>query len=632
MNLSKPVTIRGIQFPNRVVMPPMQVGLGMRGAKARAYYLERAKGGAGTIIMAATSVDAFARDEAWGKAGAVDSFVTSLRPFLSDIQKTGARIGIQLWHGNQLPAGIGTPNEKQEAIAPSDGPDGRELTVAEIQTIISRFAKAAANAKLAGFDFVEVHGAHGYLVCQFFSSATNRRTDRYGGGLAGRMRFGSDCVIAMRAAVGEKFPIFYRLGAWEDIPGGITVEESAQFAAQLEKAGADVIDVSLGRMSGTSFGASPGPEQPEGTFASLAEAVKKRVKVPVIAVGRFKTPRTAEDVLASGQADMVAVGRQLIADPCWPKKAMEGRNEDIVPCISCNACFQTGLAGLGLKCSVNPAAGRENELPLQPAPTPKKVVVIGGGPAGMEAALTAARRGHKVSLFEKQNELGGQLIAAAAPPYKNELASLARSLANQVRKSGVRVSLGMEVDAGIVGKEEPDAVVLATGSVPLVPEIPGTARNKVVTALDVLTGKASTGEKVVVIGGELVGCETADFLSEQGKKLTVVRRGPEMAGKMYPSNRQALLSRLKRKKVTMITGIKQYKEITEAGLVVVDSGGKTRTLEADTIVIAAGAVRNDLLAQDIRSKVKEVHLAGDCVEPRRVLEAIHEGARLGREI
>jgi 2,4-dienoyl-CoA reductase-like NADH-dependent reductase (Old Yellow Enzyme family)/thioredoxin reductase len=632
MKLLTPITIRGMECKNRLVMPPMQVGVGVRSRKARAYYLERAKGGVGTIILAATSVNAFASDDAWGRKGAVEDFIGGIHPLIEDMHRTGTKIGIQLWHGNRLPAGMGLADTSGEAVAPSTTAEERQLTLPEIKLIISRFAQAASNVRRAGFDFVEVHGAHGYLVCQFFSPATNNRSDEYGGNLAGRMRFGSECVAAIRSAVGNDYPIFYRLGAKEDLPNGITVQDSAQFAVRLERAGANVIDVSLGRMTGSGVTASPGAEQPEGTFASLAQAIKRVVKVPVIAVGRFRTPQVVEDALAQGKADMIAIGRQLIADPHWLQKVAAGKTEDIIPCISCNVCFESGFGNLGLRCSVNPMAGRESELTVGPARTPKRVMVIGGGPAGMEAARVAALRGHRVVLYEKRNELGGQLNAAAVPPHKHELALLNRYLSGQLDKGKVRVRLGVEVTAELVESEKPDSIILAAGGTPLIPEIPGISRRTVVTAEDILLGKAKVGKSAVVVGGELVGCETADFLSQQGRKVTVVRRGPEMAARMFPSNRQALLARLKEKNVVLVTGVKRYEEITGNGLVIIDSHGNRRTIECDTVVLATGATPNNQVAKAFEGKVGEIRLAGDCVQPRRIVDAIHEGARLGREI
>ena len=633
MHLLEPITIRGVEFKNRMVMAPMLVGIGIRNARARAYYLERARGGVGTIIMGGTPVDFFATDDAWGRAGGVDAFLKGIRPVTDDIHQTGTKVGIQLWHGNVFPAVTANAQDTRgEPIAPSATGDMRELTISEIETIISRFAQASANARKAGFDFIEVHGAHGYLTCQFFSPATNRRRDRYGGDLSGRMRFGTECVAKIRSAVGDDFPVFYRLGAWEDIPDGITTNDSAQFAAELEKAGADVIDVSLGRTTGEGLTTSPGPEYPEGTHVTLAETIKRRVKVPVIAVGRFRTPEVAEAVLAQGRVDMIAIGRQLIADPYWPEKATTGRAEDIVPCISCDTCFEPAREGGRLRCSVNALAGREAELKIEPAPEAKKVMVVGGGPGGMEAARVAAQRGHRVTLYERQNELGGQLIPASIPPYKYELASLKQYLASQLEKSGVRVKLGVEVTPELVEQEQPDVFISAIGPVSLTPEIPGMERNRVVTDLDVLSGKVDVGERVVVIGGELSGCETADFLSEKGKKVTVVRRGPEMATGIFPSARQALLNRLKVKGVVLMPGIKEYREITEEGLLLINSEGKSQLLEADSIVLATGVTANDRLARAVQGKVGEVHLVGDCAEPGRILDAIRDGSSVGREI
>jgi len=420
MKLLEPITIRGVEFKNRMVMAPMLVGIGIRNARANAYYLERARGGVGTIIMAGTSVDVFATDEAWGKAGGVDAFLDGVRHVTENIHQCSTRVGIQLWHGNVFPAGRGNLQDTRGApVGPSATRERRELTIPEIETIISRFAQASANARKAGYDFIEVHGAHGYLACQFFSPATNQRTDHYGGDLAGRMRFGTACVSAIRSAVGDDFPIFYRLGAWEDIPDGITGDDSTRFAVELEKAGADVIDVSLGAMTGQRLTTSPGPEHPEGTLVPFAETIKRNVNIPVIAVGRFRTPEVAESVLEQGKADMIAIGRQLIADPHWPEKATTGRADDIVPCISCNTCFEpVRQPGTMLRCSVNALAGKEAELKIELAQRAKRVMVVGGGPGGMEAARVAAQRGHEVTLYERQSELGGQLIPASIPPYR----------------------------------------------------------------------------------------------------------------------------------------------------------------------------------------------------------------------
>ncbi|MBI2174623.1 MAG: FAD-dependent oxidoreductase [Candidatus Omnitrophica bacterium] len=633
MKLLEPITIRGVKFKNRVVMLPMLVGMGFRGSRSRAYYGERARGGVGAIIMAGVSVDVFANDEAWGKPGGVEAFLEGVRGLTDDIHRTGAKIGVQFWHGNRFPAGTGTPQDTRGAlVAPSAVDDKRALTVDEMQAIIGTFAAGAANARKAGLDFVEVHGAHGYLVCQFFSGGTNHRQDKYGGDLTGRMRFGTELVAAMRTSVGNSYPLFYRIGAVEDIPGGITLEESVRFAGELEKAGIDVIDISLGRSAGTGGVASPEAGQPEGTFVPYAEAIKRRVKIPVIGVGRIKSPQVAEKILADGKADMIGIGRQLIADPYWMEKTAGERIQDIIPCISCNTCSEPRATGGNLRCSVNAATGKEADFAIEPAQKSKKVMVVGGGPAGMEAARVATLRGHKVTLYEKQKELGGQLIPAAVPPNKEEIGILNRYLAYQLKKNGVQVKLGVEVTPQLIEKEKPDAVIVATGSVPMTPDIPGISKNRVVTAVDVLTGGGNVGKEVVVIGGELVGCETADFLSDQGKKVTVVRRGAQMAAAMVANNRRALLNRLKEKNVTLMPGVKEYKEITKEGLVLVDSEGKQRTLKADTIVLATGAISDDRLSKAIEGKVSEIHVAGDCVEPRRIVDAIYDGARLARAL
>jgi 2,4-dienoyl-CoA reductase-like NADH-dependent reductase (Old Yellow Enzyme family) len=367
MKLFEPLKIKKMKLKNRIVMAPMQLVLGLTNRRARTYYMERAKGGVGSIIMAATSVDLFIDDNAWGRPDGVAKFIDSMQVFTNDVRKTGAKIGIQLWHGNQLPAGSGASNlPGSKPVAPSARNGMKELTIDEIQQIIEKFALAAKKAKESGLDFIDLHGAHGYLLCQFFSGADNNRTDEYGGDLYARMKFGLETVKSVRDAVGNNYPIFYRIGAEEKRTGGITLRQSKLFAVELEKAGVDVLDVSLGHVGNSN--ASPTKRARMGTFVRLAEGMKQHVKIPVIAVGRMNTPEIAESVLQENKADLIAIGRQLITDPFWPKKVQEGKTKDIIPCESCNTCFRPLLSSKWKPgdqiCKVNERAGREVDMPL----------------------------------------------------------------------------------------------------------------------------------------------------------------------------------------------------------------------------------------------------------------------------
>ncbi|MFC1966015.1 FAD-dependent oxidoreductase [Chloroflexota bacterium] len=630
MKLFEPITIRSMTLKNRIVMPPMQVNLGFSSHRAQAYHAERARGGASTIIVAATSVDQLILDEVWSKTGRAARFCANAGLVADAVHKAGAKVGIQLWHGNRYPNGIGMYDTRGDDVAPSPREEMRELTPDEIRAIVHKFALAAAAARMAGYDFVEFHGAHGYMPCQFFSPAFNRRSDEYGGDLERRMRFGLECVQAMRRATGGDYPIFYRLGAWEDIPDGIKLDEAIEFAVALEKAGVDVLDVSVGQLSEPGFGATPGPDHSPGTFVHLAAAIKAKVKVPVIAVGRINFPVLAESILVEGKADLIAIGRQLIADPYWPEKMSSNRNEDIAPCLSCNFCLDSAFSMGELRCSVNPLFGKEAEYTLKPAEPRKKVLVVGGGPAGMEAAITLAGRGHQVSLWEKEDRLGGQLILAGVPPHKSEVAQLNRYLIRQMEKSGVSVSLGTEAAPESIEEVKPDAVVLATGSRPWLPQIPGIERTNVVHSLDVLTGNVQVGERVAIIGGELVGCETAEYLAERNRKVTVMRRGKSMAVNMNPLARDNLLSRLTRKGVALLPGVK-YENITEEG-VVITKKGKRRVIPADSVVVAVGAAPVVGLLDTLRARGLVVYPIGDCVSPGKIADALRDGLRIGQGI
>lgn len=360
--LFTPLKIKGLELKNRIIMAPMQLGLGFRSQRARSFYLERARGGVGAIILPGTAVDILASEEAWGSKEGLTSFLQGLSSLVADIHDAGAKVGIQLWHGFHFPAGLN--GTQGELTAPSPVGGARELTVVEIRSIIGKFAAAATRAKEVGLDFVDIHGAHGYLLHSFFSPLDNQRNDKYGSSDRKRMTFALECVKAIRQAVGEDYPLFWRLSAEEGVVGGITLAQSIKLASSLKKAGVDVIDVSYGRFWRQIM---PSKKWPMGTYVAQAEAIKKAVNIPVIAVGRINSPQLAEVIIFQGRADLVALGRQLITDPEWPKKAQEGRYDEIVYCTSCNKNCVRFIPGVGKSvpspdlplCRINERAGKE---------------------------------------------------------------------------------------------------------------------------------------------------------------------------------------------------------------------------------------------------------------------------------
>lgn len=644
MRLFEPITIRGMTLKNRIIMAPMQMNVGYRSRRGIAYYMARANGGVGAIACGGLPVEVLISDEAWGQPGGASRFVEGLRVLIDAVHQTGAKIGWQFAHGNYFPAAINIEDTRGKPVAPSEfiepdpprhpwtkpGMKLAALTIGEIEDLFSRFARGAAAVKQAGFDFVAFHGSHGYLVCQFFSPIDNRRTDKYGGSLKGRMRFGIESVMAIRAAVGKDFPIFYRLGAQEETPGGIILADAVEFAVELEKAGVDIMDVSVADYLTRGLPILPFYWYPRGTYVHMAEAVKRRVNIPVVTVGRINTPELAESILAQGKADLINIGRQLIADPQWAEKVAGGRVEDIRPCLSCNTCEETAVHKAGFSCSVNPAAGREFEFKVESAPKPKKVVVIGGGPAGMEAALIAAQRNHQVTLYEKAERLGGQLLLAALPPNKEVIADFNRYLQRQLNKAGVTVKTGSPVTADSVLKLNPDAVVIATGAEPIIPEIPGIRGQNVVTAEDALLSRCPLGKAVVVVGGGLVGCEVALFLAEKGHRVTIAEMLDTIGADIGELTRIFVLRRLTQAGIGMQTRAK-VEGITLRGVVVSRDGGK-HTVKADSVVLAVGMKPARQLYQELQGSVSALYTAGDCVEPRKIVGAIEDGARIGREI
>lgn len=647
--LMQPGRIGNMTLRNRIIMPPMGTEFataeGYFTQRMKDYYAARAKGGVAMVIVEIACIDSPAGKGLLGQVGIDDDrYLPGLSGLAQAIKAHGARAAIQLHHaGRSAIRAAGVQSVAPSAIAPPGYETPRELSPDDINRLIDCYALAAERARKAGFDGVEIHGAHLYLIAQFLSSAWNRRRDLFGGSLENRARFLLEIVRQCRKKVGQAYPLWVRMNGVEvGVDNGITLEESQQVAHWAEQAGADAVHVSA-------WGEGPGlykyaivpMTEPEGLLIPLAAGIKKSVGIPVIAVGRI-TPALAEETLKQGSADFISMGRALIVDPELPRKIASGDMGDIRPCLSCNYCTDLRNIEYGIRCQVNGALGREGEYQSAPAPAGKNVLVIGGGPGGMEAARVARLRGHRVTLFERQARLGGQLVAASTPPHKETIARFNDYLARQVAKLGVDVHLSEEATPELVRGFGPDAVVIATGVIPLVPLIPGLGGERTVLAEEVLLGR-ETGAKVVVIGGEVIGCEVAEYLATRGKSVTVcdvaeyvndagqtVKRSL-FAEKLPASLRLRLMDRLSKLGVRMLGGV-QYQELRDTGLLVNTAEGRTEVLEADTVVVAAGARPDNQLREQLKDIVAEVHMVGDCVQPGRIGDAVRDGYRVGQAI
>lgn len=638
MKLFEPIEIGGVTFKNRIYMPSM-VTVGLHGPKPLAFYVERAKGG-----VAAISTQ-YIYDWSW-----ILGRVEELKPLTDAVHDAApdCKIAVQpgpcIQEDMIIPSGITSPSgaySKATFISLTEGIldlpyEPREMTKEEIRLSIEKSAEAAVNLKKVGFDYIELHGSHAYLLRQFFSPLDNQRTDEYGGSLENRMRFPLETVRAIRAVVGNDFPIFYKLPAVEADSGGITLDESCRFAGELERAGVDAIVVTVGVNSHPrGYRNTVVPLYTDftyGTFVGYAAAVKKWVNIPVIALGRINRPDYAEAILEDGKADMIGMGRQLIADPYWPDKVAKGQWGNVRPCLSCNACLDHHFGGddpYALRCSVNPNAGLEDVIGITPAEK-KKVLVVGGGPAGMEAAKTAALRGHDVVLCDESSSPGGMLIPASKPPHKKDIELFRRYQAMELMRTGVKVVIGKKVDKRYIRGLKPDALIVATGSKPITLDVPGSDRANVVSAIDVLMGKVNPGDKITVVGGGLVGCETAQFLVEQGKRVTIIEMLDELGADIPLTTRSATIHKLKDNGIMMEPNAKAV-EFNKDG-VVVEKKSETETISSDTIVLAVGMKPRNELAEELKDEIKEIHMIGDCVIPRRIRDAVHEGGRAGRKI
>ncbi|MDN5919143.1 MAG: NAD(P)/FAD-dependent oxidoreductase, partial [Pseudonocardia sp.] len=589
-----------------------------------AYYVRRAQGGVGAITVEGCLVSA----DTVGPEPKIcsDEYLPGLRTLVDALAPYDVTVGVQLMHpGRQVVDG--------PSVAPSPvplnshAPIPHELTPGEIEKIVADYADAARRARDAGFSFVEVHGAHGYLPSNFLSPQHNHRTDAHGGDLAERVRFSTDVARAITGAVGPGMPLVWRINGADAERDGLGLDESVEAARAIVDAGASCISVTAGTWLSLQVTLAP-MATPRGHMRCFAAAVKAAVDVPVMAVGRLDDPDMAAEVIASGEADMILIGRGLIAEPDWPDLVRAGRLDERRPCIACNACVDLVGRGERARCAVNPEAGREREWALNPVATPRRVMVVGSGPAGMEAARIARLRGHEVSIWERDGELGGKLEVAGLAPSKHEVLRYKAFQATRLRTLGVEIHTGAEVDAATVAGQHPAVVVVATGAEPLVPPIPGIDGAHVHDAQRLLRGEVDVpaGARVVVVGGSATGCETAELVRERGAEVAIVEMARSIGRGIEAITRRQMVRSLRHDGVQVLTSSTVVG--IEPGVVrFTDAEGTERELPADVVGLAIGwRPSGATFSGPLLEAGVEVRVLGDADAPGDFVRAINTGA------
>ncbi len=638
--VSSPAKIGTLQLDNRLIKAPLHVKLGGRDGivtdRTLAHYKKQAEGGAGLIMVEYAYVDHIASKSGICQISiADDEYIPGLMRLARVIQDTGAKAALQITHcGRQkflpyFPAKTASRVPWEELYAQNNkAPE--ELTFEEVQQIVEAFGDAAFRVKRAGYDLVEVHGANGYLITNFLSPRTNRRTDWYGGSLENRMRLIIEIVTNVRKKIGPDFPFSVRLAGSEYEPDGVTIDETIETARFLENLGVDVIHICGGNNHQTQHTISP-IYMPQGNNVWAAEAVKKAVSIPVIANGALNSPELIEAVIAEGKADFVSLGRPLYADPELPNKMFEDRPEDITPCIRCNeGCVDRSRRySQSVQCAVNPVLGFEDVRSIV-AGKYKNIAVIGGGPAGMQAAIVCAQRGLHPTIFEKR-KLGGALVEASIPDFKAELRALISYLSTQIEKLGIEVkneqaTPQMIADAGF------DAAIIAIGAELSQLDVRGIDDPIVGNALAVLRGEVKLGDHVIVVGAGYVGLEVGLYCAEMGKQVSIIECREDFLDDLERGTKAGLMNRFEKQNYTIKAG-RLLDSILEQGVVITDRFGRKERIPCDNVIIAAGFKPQPSFMEELSSiSPMPLFAIGDCVKPRKIFEAIHEGYMAGNAV
>jgi 2,4-dienoyl-CoA reductase-like NADH-dependent reductase (Old Yellow Enzyme family) len=640
--LASPIRLAGLEIPNRTVMSAMSSGLGTEDGRVtpaiEAYYRARAVGGTGLIVVEFTCVDRrFGRAETRQIALDRDEAVAGHRDLVRIIRENGARAAIQLHAPGQhadrrtvegLPAGPSAEFSRRDGATPLC----RALEQDEIVALVEAYGRAAERAVAAGYEAIEIHGAHGYLPMAFLSPAKNRRDDGWGGDEERRLRFPAAIIRAVKAALGPDRPLIYRLSSSDFLPGGLGLDDMVRVAPRLVEAGADAIHVSSGSIDGSLDRTIDPMSAPEGWRLAHCRAIREAARVPVIGVGPIRRPEAAEAGLVRGDIDMVALGRSLLADPDWPRKAIGGRAGSIRPCTNCNWCFDRVVRHHPIGCAENPATGAESLVRLLVGGSGRRAIVVGGGPGGMTAALDLAAAGFRTELYERRPQVGGGLIASATPPLKDKIFWYLDYLRARLAESPVAVHAGTAIDAQAILASAPDAVVLATGAAPLDFPIPGAGPGTLVDAYALLMGEATLpppgSAPAMVYGGGETGCETAEYLAARGYKVILVTRSPlrDLARSAEPMYRKQLKSRLQANPAIVIRAESTVVALADGRVRLRDAAGECE-IEAACLVLAQGRKTGTPLQEGLAGAPFPVVAIGDVAAIGRIGDAVHAARR-----